>query len=49
MEQYSRLDDSDKLRDAMLLHYVNLSEADQLERIGLSLAACQQHGVTFKC
>lgn len=47
MEQYSRLDDSDKLRDAILLHYVNPSEADQLERIGLSLAACQQHGVTL--
>ncbi|WP_417361755.1 MULTISPECIES: hypothetical protein [Gammaproteobacteria] len=47
MEQYSRLDDSDTLRDAILLHYVNPSEADQLERIGLSLAACQQHGVTL--
>lgn len=47
MEQYSRLDDSDTLRDAILLHYVNPSEADQLERIGLSLAICQQHGVTL--
>lgn len=47
MEQYSRLDESNKLRDAILLHYVNPSEADQLERIGLSLAACQQHGVNL--
>ena len=47
MEQYSRLDDSTELRDAILLHYVNPSEADQLERIGLSLAVCQQHGVTL--
>lgn len=47
MEQYSRLDDNDTLRDAILLHYVNPSEADQLERIGLSLADCQQHGVTL--
>ena len=47
MEQYSRLDDSDTLRDAILLHYVNPSEADQLERIGLGLAVCQQHGVTL--
>ncbi|GAA0655840.1 hypothetical protein [Rheinheimera tangshanensis] len=47
MEQYSRLDDTHELRDAVLLHYVNPSEADQLERIGLSLATCQQHGVTL--
>ncbi|HAE8194411.1 TPA: hypothetical protein ACPWZ0_001291 [Salmonella enterica subsp. enterica serovar Vietnam] len=45
MEQYSRLDDELELRDGILLHYVNPSEADQLERIGLSLALCQQHGV----
>ncbi|MEC8012395.1 MAG: hypothetical protein VX185_16695 [Pseudomonadota bacterium] len=50
MEQYNRADDSDAmlashtLRDAILLHYVNPSEADQLERIGLSLAVCQQYG-----
>lgn len=47
MEQYSRLDKRDELRDAILLHYVNPSEADQLERIGLSLAACQLHGVNL--
>ncbi|EID0691363.1 hypothetical protein ACKOZO_002130 [Vibrio vulnificus] len=47
MEQYSRLDDSDELRDAILLHYVNPSEADQLERIGLSLDICHQHGVSL--
>ncbi|MBT0719847.1 hypothetical protein HGT70_00915 [Rosenbergiella collisarenosi] len=47
MEQYSRLDESNALRDAILLHYVNPSEADQLERIGLSLAACQLHGVNL--
>lgn len=37
MEQYSRLDERNELHDAILLHYVNPSEADQLERIGLSL------------
>ncbi|EHF0143956.1 hypothetical protein IFX61_003326 [Escherichia coli] len=47
MEQYSRLDERNELRDAILLHYVNPSEADQLERIGLSLAACQLHGVNL--
>ncbi len=48
MEQYSRLDTKrNELRDAILLHYVNPSEADQLERIGLSLAACQLHGVNL--
>lgn len=47
MEQYSRLDEASELRDAVLLHYVNPSEADQLERIGLSLALCQQFGVTL--
>lgn len=47
MEQYSRLDERNELRDAILLHYVNPSEADQLERIGLSLEACQLHGVNL--
>lgn len=47
MEQYNRLDDAHELRDAVLLHYVNPSEADQLERIGLSLTTCQQYGVTL--
>jgi hypothetical protein len=47
MEQYSRLDDGLELRDSVLLHYVNPSEADQLERIGLSLHLCQQYGVTL--
>ncbi|WP_311755586.1 hypothetical protein [Proteus terrae] len=47
MEQYSRLDERNELRDAILLHYVNPSEADQLERIGLSLTACQLHGVNL--
>lgn len=45
MEQYSRLEENNELRDAILLHYVNPSEADQLERIGLSVDVCQQHGV----
>lgn len=47
MEQYSRLEENNELRDAILLHYVNPSEADQLERIGLSLEVCQQHGVSL--
>ncbi len=47
MEQYSRLEENDELRDAILLHYVNPSEADQLERIGLSLDICYQHGVSL--
>ncbi|EJB8350692.1 hypothetical protein [Vibrio cholerae] len=47
MEQYSRLEENDELRDAILLHYVNPSEADQLERIGLSLDICHQHGVSL--
>ncbi|MFV5264565.1 hypothetical protein ACMUMS_13530 [Acinetobacter courvalinii] len=47
MEQYSRLDETSELREAILLHYVNPSEADQLERIGLSLTLCQQYGVNL--
>ena len=47
MEQYSRLEENNALRDAILLHYVNPSEADQLERIGLSVEICQQHGVSL--
>ncbi|TDE19931.1 hypothetical protein E1100_23220 [Vibrio owensii] len=47
MEQYSRLEENNELRDAILLHYVNPSEADQLERIGLSVEVCQQHGVSL--
>lgn len=45
IEQYNRLDDVNVLRDAVLLHYVNPSEADQLERVGLNLQVCQQYGV----
>ncbi|EPF7974995.1 hypothetical protein ACSVUT_000717 [Vibrio harveyi] len=47
MEQYSRLEENNALRDAILLHYVNPSEADQLERIGLSVEVCQQNGVSL--
>lgn len=47
MEQYSRLDDSETLRDTILLHYINPSEADQLERIGLDLSDCQQYQFTL--
>ncbi|HIF9430028.1 TPA: hypothetical protein ACX6R9_001960 [Photobacterium damselae] len=46
-EQYTRLEENNELRDAILLHYVNPSEADQLERIGLSVQICQQHGVSL--
>lgn len=47
MEQYSRLENDSLLRDAVLLHYVNSSEIDQLERIGLSLALCEKHSITL--
>lgn len=47
MEQYSRLDDTSSLRDTVLLHYMNSSETDQLERIGLDLALCQKYSVTL--
>ncbi|MCO1333156.1 hypothetical protein MO867_02265 [Microbulbifer sp. OS29] len=40
MEQYSRSDEQSTLRDDILLHYVNPSEVDQLERIGLDLNEC---------
>lgn len=36
MEQYNRGDVSEKLKDDLLLYYLNPSEVDQLERIGLS-------------
>ena len=36
MEQYDRGDVSDKLKDDLLLYYLNVSEIDQLERIGLT-------------
>lgn len=42
MEQYSRGDVSDAVRDDLLLYYLNQSEVDQLERIGLSVDSC--HG-----
>ena len=35
MEQYNRGDVSEKLKDDLLLYYLNPSEVDQLERIGL--------------
>ena len=35
MEHYTRTDESSTLRDDILLHYLNPSEVDQLERIGL--------------
>jgi len=44
-EQYIRLDPEDTLRDAILLHYVNPTEVDQLERIGLDLDICKKYKV----
>jgi hypothetical protein len=41
MEQYNRGDVSDKLRDDLLLYYLNPSEVDQLERIGLPPEQCR--------
>ena len=44
-EQYIRLDPEDTLRDAILLHYVNPTEVDQLERIGLDLSICKKYKI----
>lgn len=41
MEQYNRGDVSETLRDNLLLYYMNPSEVDQLERIGLSPDQCK--------
>lgn len=41
MEQYNRGDVSEKLKDDLLLYYMNPSEVDQLERIGLSPEQCK--------
>ena len=41
MEQYNRGDVAEKLKDDLLLYYLNPSEVDQLERIGLPPEACQ--------
>lgn len=40
MEQYNRGDVIEKLKDDLLLYYLNPSEADQLERIGLTPEQC---------
>lgn len=44
-EQYIRLDAEDTLRDAILLYYVNPTEVDQLERIGLDLGICNKYKI----
>jgi hypothetical protein len=41
MEQYNRGDVSETLRDDMLLYYLNPSEVDQIERIGLLPEYCK--------
>ncbi|WP_421212494.1 hypothetical protein [Aeromonas sp. 600479] len=41
MEQYNRGDVSEKLKDDLLLYYLNPSEVEQLERIGLSPEQCK--------
>lgn len=41
MEQYNRGDVSGKLKDDLLLYYLNPSEVDQLERIGLLPEQCK--------
>jgi len=41
MDQYSRGDVSEKLKDDLLLYYLNPSEVDQLERIGLLPDQCK--------
>ncbi|SFL93958.1 hypothetical protein [Nitrosomonas communis] len=41
MEQYNRGDVSEKLKDDLLLYYLNPSEVDQLERIGLTPEQCK--------
>ena len=44
-EQYISLDSEDTLRDAILLHYLNPTEVDQLERVGLDLDICKKYKV----
>ena len=46
MEQYNRLSDDDKLRDALCLYVLNPSEIDQIERVGLTDAYIK--GFTFE-
>jgi hypothetical protein len=41
MEQYNRGDVNEELKDDLLLYYLNPSEVDQLERIGLSPEQCK--------
>lgn len=41
MEQHNRGDVSEKLKDDLLLYYLNPSEVDQLERIGLLPEQCK--------
>jgi hypothetical protein len=41
MEQYNRGDVDENLKDNLLLYYLNPSEVDQLERIGLLPEQCQ--------
>lgn len=41
VEQYNRGDVSEKLKDDLLLYYLNPSEVDQIERIGLPLEQCK--------
>ncbi len=41
MEQYNRGGVSEKLQDDLLLYYLNASEVDQIERIGLLPEYCQ--------
>ncbi|WP_079444725.1 hypothetical protein [Pseudomonas veronii] len=41
MEQYNRGDVSEKFKDDLLLYYLNPSEVDQLERIGLLPEQCK--------
>ncbi len=41
MEQYNRGDVDEHLKDSLLLYYLNPSEVDQLERIGLLPEQCQ--------
>lgn len=41
MEQYNRGDVSERLKDDLLLYYLNPSEVDQLERIGLLPEQCK--------
>ncbi len=41
MEQYNRGDVSDAVRDDLLLYYLNPSEVDQIERIGLGPEYCK--------